>query len=66
MSGVKKYFTTHRLGHAFGSLLVIGGTDIVSVKEMMRYSRIETTIIYMQTTPNQYLWHIVVIYWEGK
>jgi integrase len=36
----------HDLRHTFGSLLVAGGVDLVSVKEAMGHSQIQTTMIY--------------------
>lgn len=41
----------HDLRHTFGSLLVAGGIDLVTVKSAMGHSRIETTERYLHARP---------------
>ena len=41
----------HDLRHTYGSLLVAGGIDLVSVKEAMGHSRISTTERYLHARP---------------
>lgn len=44
-SGV--YFAPHMLRHTFGTQMAMGGCDIVTLKDLMGHSHIETTMIYM-------------------
>jgi integrase len=41
----------HDLRHTFGSLLVAGGVDLVSIKEAMGHSQLTTTSRYLQARP---------------
>ncbi len=41
----------HDLRHSFGSLLVAGGVDIVSVKDAMGHSQLSTTSRYLHARP---------------
>ena len=43
----------HDLRHTFGSHLRRNGVDLVTVKELMGHSRIETTMKYMHSFPKQ-------------
>lgn len=44
----------HDLRHTFGSGLVRAGVPLPVVKDLMGHSRIETTMIYVHVTPDQY------------
>lgn len=44
----KKRYTAHSLRHSFATHLLEDGLNILSIKEMMGHSRIETTMIYLQ------------------
>lgn len=52
-SGVKTKFSSHTLRHTFATLMVKGGSDIVSVKEILGHAKLETTMIYMHTNSEQ-------------
>lgn len=41
----------HDLRHTFGSLLVAGGVDLVSVKDAMGHSQLSTTSRYLHARP---------------
>ncbi|MGI8902591.1 MAG: tyrosine-type recombinase/integrase [Solirubrobacteraceae bacterium] len=41
----------HDLRHTFGSLLVAGGVDLVSVKDAMGHSQLTTTSRYLHARP---------------
>lgn len=43
-------FSPHRLRHTFATLMLEGGCDLFSLKEMMGHSRIETTMGYLSAT----------------
>lgn len=42
--------SAHRLRHTFATLMLEGGCDLFSLKEMMGHSRIETTMGYLSAT----------------
>ncbi|WP_416211496.1 tyrosine-type recombinase/integrase [Frankia sp. Cas3] len=42
--------TAHVLRHTFATSLVRGGTDLVTVAELLGHSRLETVRIYTQPT----------------
>jgi len=44
----KKGVCLHTLRHCFASHLLEDGLDIISIKELLGHSRIETTLIYLQ------------------
>ena len=41
----------HDLRHTFGSLLVAGGVDLVSIKDAMGHSQLTTTSRYLHARP---------------
>ena len=48
---IKKQVTPHVLRHSFASHLVMNGTPIATVKELMGHAKIETTMIYAHLAP---------------
>jgi len=46
-SGVQKKFTAHTLRHSYATHLLEMGLDIVSLKELLGHSSIETTMLYL-------------------
>ena len=49
-AGIKN-FRWHDLRHTFGSLLVAGGVDLVSIKDAMGHSQLTTTSRYLHARP---------------
>lgn len=47
-SGISKPFTAHTLRHSYATHLLEMGLDIVSLKNLLGHSCIETTMIYLQ------------------
>lgn len=47
-----KDVTFHTLRHTFGSHLAIGGTDIITIKELMHHKSIKVTMRYMHLQPS--------------
>ncbi|MEM7151337.1 MAG: tyrosine-type recombinase/integrase [Myxococcota bacterium] len=43
-------FSAHRLRHTFATMMLEGGCDLFSLKEMMGHSRVETTLGYLSAT----------------
>jgi integrase/recombinase XerD len=46
-SGIQKQVTVHTLRHAYATHLLEEGLDIVSIKELLGYAHIETTMVYL-------------------
>ena len=46
-SGLQKKVTAHMLRHSYATHLLEMGLDIVSLKELLGHSRIETTMVYL-------------------
>ncbi len=44
----------HDFRHTFGSGLVRAGVPLPVVRDLMGHSKIETTMIYVHVTPDQY------------
>ncbi len=49
-AGLDEKTTAHTLRHTFATSLVRGGTDLVTVAELLGHSRLETVRIYTQPT----------------
>jgi site-specific recombinase XerD len=47
LAGIKKDINMHTLRHTFATHMLEDGLDIVSIKEMLGHSRIETTLVYL-------------------
>ena len=46
-SSIKKHFTSHSLRHTYATHLLEMGLDIVSLKNLLGHSCIETTMLYL-------------------
>lgn len=49
-TGIKKRVTAHTLRHTYATHLLEDGLDIVSIKELLGHSHIQTTMIYLHVT----------------
>lgn len=49
-SGIKKKVTTHSLRHSYATHLLEMGTDIITLKELLGYEDIQTTILYLHVS----------------
>ena len=47
LAGVRKNVNVHSLRHTFATHLLEDGLDIISIKELMGHSRVETTLVYL-------------------
>jgi integrase/recombinase XerD len=47
MAHIKKHVTAHTLRHTYATHLLEDGLDIVSIKELLGHSFIETTMVYL-------------------
>jgi site-specific recombinase XerD len=46
-SGIKKHVTSHILRHTYATHLLEMGTDIITLKDLLGHSNIQTTMIYL-------------------
>lgn len=46
-AGINKHFTSHSLRHSYATHLLEMGLDIVSLKDLLGHSSIETTMLYL-------------------
>lgn len=53
LSGIDKHVYHHLLRHSFGTLSVVAGADLVSIKEMMGHASLQTTQIYTTLAAQQ-------------
>lgn len=53
LSGLDKHVTPHTIRHSFATTMLNNGSDIVSVKELLGHSSINTTSIYTHVTNEQ-------------
>lgn len=53
LSGLDKHVTPHTIRHSFATTMLSNGSDIVSVKELLGHSSINTTSIYTHVTSEQ-------------
>lgn len=52
-AGIKSKVTPHTIRHSFASLMLKGGCDIYTLKELMGHSRIATTELYLHDNPDE-------------